>query len=398
MTILILTVGHYQDRPSGSARIALDEAVELARRGEDVWILAEGAPSLPEHEFKDGIHLLRYCPAKIHPWNISRGFVHQKASTALLKKYLPRVDAIHGHIPLTTSAAFEAYGRSVHSCYTIHSPAGMEMAIEWRNSNLQRRLTAPIGLALINRIEKQCLRRSYIVTALSQYTIDCIERIHGKELARKIQLIPGWVDTSRFVPLEDRLRAKTELGWPTDIPVLFTLRRLTQRMGLDRLLYACHKLLSDGYRFHLVIGGSGPLRNKLAEQTNTLGIENSVTFAGRIEDQELPLAYGACDAFVLPTADLECFGLIALEALSAGRPVLATPVGAIPEIILEFEPLWLARSADSVDIADLLRNFLAGKLPMKTPMELHDQVRRTFEREQILDKFIMASIDCKEGI
>jgi glycosyltransferase involved in cell wall biosynthesis len=48
-----------------------------------------------------------------------------------------------------------------------------------------------------------------------------------------------------------------------------------------------------------------------------------VTFLGRVEDRLLPLAYAACDAFVLPTRALECFGLIALEALSAGRPVLS---------------------------------------------------------------------------
>jgi glycosyltransferase involved in cell wall biosynthesis len=113
---------------------------------------------------------------------------------------------------------------------------------------------------------------------------------------------------------------------------------------------------------------------------------------GRVEDRELPLAYAACDAFVLPTEELECFGLIALEALSAGRPVLATPVGAIPEIIFKSEPSWLARSAEVEGIADLLRQYLLGNLPEHTPRQLHEQIHRDYSCERVLGEFIETTI------
>jgi glycosyltransferase involved in cell wall biosynthesis len=269
----------------------------------------------------------------------------------------------------------------------------MEMAIVWRNSGFVRRITAPAGLAMINRMEAECLSRSHVITALSQYTIDCIGKLHGKELAKTVRSISGWVDTSRFVPVEDRESAKAQLGWPTGLPVLFTLRRLEPRMGLDRLLNASHRLRGEGFKFHLVIGGSGPLRGKLEAQTRVLEMGNFVTFIGRVEDRELPLAYAACDAFVLPTAELECFGLIALEALSAGRPVLATPVAAIPELIHKFDSSWLARSAESGDIADLLGRYLAGKLPEHAPSQLHDQIHRNYSRERVLSEFIQATVE-----
>jgi glycosyltransferase involved in cell wall biosynthesis len=368
MKVLIAAMGHFYDRPTGSARVAFDEAVELSHRGEEVWVLAPGAPLLPQHELKDGIHLLRYVPEKCAPWNPARGSGHQRAATAVLA------------------------GGSVHSCYTVHSPVRMEMAIEWRNRGLARRITAPVGLAVINRIEKKCLRRSDVTTALSQYTIDCIGKIHGKEIAKRMQLTPGWVDTSRFVPVEDRERAKLQLGWLTDLPILFTLRRMVSRMGLDRLLDATHRLLEEGLKFHLVIGGSGPLQGMLEEQARTLDVSNSVTFLGRVEDRLLPLAYAACDAFVLPTRALECFGLIALEALSAGRPVLATPVGAIPELIRKFDSSWLARSAGTEAIADLLRQYLTGELPEHAPSQLHDQIRQDYSRERMLGEFIQATV------
>ena len=390
--ILITTVSHYYDRPSGSARIALDEAHELRDRGEDVWIIGNGSDELPEYEIQNGIHLIRYCPPKMPSWHPRRAFVHQRAAGEALRRHLPRIDAIHGHIPLATISALNLYGDSVRAYYTIHSPAKMEMSIEWKNSDITRRLTTPLGLLLINRIEAECLRRSNVITALSQYTKDCVRRIHGDATAGKVKVISGWVDTSRFKPLEDRRVIKSQLGWPTDLPLLFTLRRLVARMGLDRLLDACRYLLSEGHRFHLVIGGDGSLRSKLELQSKSLGLSDAVTFMGRVSDESLPLAYAACDAFVLPSSELECFGLIAIEALAAGRPVLATSAGAIPEVIREFEPKWLARSSATSDIANLLRDFLSGRLPTHNPTQLHDHVRRRYSQQQVLHDFIEATV------
>ena len=392
MKILIAGGEYYGDRPSGSSRIALDEAVALALRGQEVWMLASAEPSLPEHAFENGVHVLRYAPAKISNWNPARAFSRQKAARAILQRHLPVVDAIHGHLPLEALAALDFYGPSVHTCYTVHSPASMELAIVWRNSTLSRRMTAPAGLMIIKRIEAECLRRSQVITALSQYTISCIDRVHGREISERVKLIPGWVDTSRFVPAENRDHLRAQLGWPSDIPILFTLRRLESRMGLDRLLDASHRLLGEGFVFRLMIGGSGSLRGRLEEQTKTLGLSNSVTFLGRIDDRQLPLAYAACDAFVLPTAELECFGLIALEALSAGRPVLATPIGAIPEIISKIESSWLARSAEVPDITDLLRKYLAGTLPKHSSAELHDQIHQEYNHDRLLNQFIDSTL------
>lgn len=392
MRILIAAGGYHGDRPSGTSRIAFDEAVALAQCGQEVWMLAAADSSLPDHAFENGFHILRYTPAKPSSWNPARAFTHQKAARDVLQRHLPKVDAVHAHLPLEALAVMDFYGPSVHSCYTIHSPATMELAIVWRDSTLSRRLTAPAGLIMMKRIEAACLRRSRVITALSQYTISCIGRIHGNDIAERVKLIPGWVDTSRFVPAEDRGHLKALLGWPQDIPILFTLRRLESRMGLDRLLEASHRLVREGFRFHLVIGGSGSLRGRLEEQTRKLGLTNSVTFLGRVEDRQLPVAYAACDAFVLPTAELECFGLIALEALSAGRPVLATPVGAIPEIIRKFEPSWLARSAETPDITDLLRKYLDGILPEHSSAELHDQIHQEYNQEKLLDSFIDATV------
>jgi glycosyltransferase involved in cell wall biosynthesis len=327
-------------------------------------------------------------------WNPARATSHQTAAATVLARHLPAVDAIHGHVPLTYRAALDFYGLRPHKCYTIHSPAKLEMALVWKKSGLARRIAAPAGLAMINRIERACLRESQAISALSQFTIDCIASIHGPAGAERVKLIPGWVETDRYVPVADRNAVKEQLGWPRDKPVLFTLRRLAPRMGLDRLLDACARLRGKCTRFHLVIGGSGPMRAQLEEQTRSFALDDSVTFLGRVEDEMLPLCYAACDAFVLPTTELECFGLIALEALAAGRPVLATPVGAIPEIVSRFEPMWLSRSAASRDIAELLDDYLGGRRPFHAPEELHEGVHRAFARSKLLPEFVGSTVLC----
>ena len=125
-----------------------------------------------------------------------------------------------------------------------------------------------------------------VVTALSQYTIDCISKIHGTELAKAVRLIPGWVDTSRFVPVEDPKDAQKR-NWDGRRIFQFSLRCVDwcHGWGWTGCLIASHRLLGEGLKFHLVIGGSGSLQGRLEEQVRTLGLSNSVTFLGRVEDQ-----------------------------------------------------------------------------------------------------------------
>ena len=142
--------------------------------------------------------------------------------------------------------------------YTIHSPTTMEMEIEWAGEGLGRRIRRWFGQPLLKRMEQRCLERSAVIASDSDFTRRQIKRIHGAELGNRIQVIPGWVDLERFKIVPDRTAAKQALGWPLDVPVLFTLRRLVRRMGLDRLVRAVGILRQRGHKLHLIIGGAGP--------------------------------------------------------------------------------------------------------------------------------------------
>jgi glycosyltransferase involved in cell wall biosynthesis len=146
------------------------------------------------------------------------------------------------------------------------------------------------------------------------------------------------------------MRLRNELHLPRDATLLVTVRDLEQRMGIETLLAALADL-NKGQRTFCVIGGSGPLRSFLEERASRLGIRSHVHFAGHIPEKKLPLYYQAADLFVLPTRSHEGFGLVTVEALACGTPVVATPAGATPEILAPLDNRLLAEDTGAEAIA-----------------------------------------------
>jgi len=281
------------------------------------------------------------------------------------------------------------YGGGSHFCYTIHSPFSEELDIAWRAQGMTGRIKRLFGLPIIRRLELESLRGSGTLTALSNYTRDLISQEYGAGLSEKIEIIPGWTDMVHFKPMttRDATVARKELGWPTDQRIFFVLRRLEARMGLDNLLRAIYLVRERGHHVRTFIGGTGTqLRHLLALRQN-LGLEHDVTFMGFVPRDKLPLAYGACDASIVPTSHLECFGIIVLEAVACGRPVLVMPVGALPEVVRHFEPEWVARGTEPSSLADLLCAYLDGRLPSHRPEALRDILSERFSFERALDMY-----------
>jgi len=387
--IVISAIQQSVDSACGGSNLAYEEAKYLAAAGNEVWLVAPAvSPNAPAHESRDGVNLLRYPVRQFQALSPRRAWAHQLGAKAILERFVRgTVDMVHGHVPLSYTAACDLYAGQAKTCYTVHSPVTKEMEMEWPKNGVRGWLRHGVGLPWLNHIERGCLARSQHVTALSEFTKGLLSQVHGERLARRVTVFPGWVDLNRFTIVADRQRAKLELDWPTDRPVLFTLRRLVSRMGIDRLLRAMRILLNRGLDFDLMVGGAGPLRGSLETLARDLDLTGRVRFLGYVPDSQLPLMYGACDAFVLPSAALECFGLIAIEALACGRPVLASPLAAIPEILNRFEPRWMARSASENSIADLLADFLLGKLPIHPCEELRAVVADHYDIGSAIPQF-----------
>jgi D-inositol-3-phosphate glycosyltransferase len=133
--------------------------------------------------------------------------------------------------------------------------------------------------------------------------------------------------------------------------------------GIDRLVTAMTYLRRIESLRLVLVGGDGltsPVTRRLQNQTRDLGLQDSVTFAGRIVQDRLPPYYSAADVLVVPSL-YESFGLVGLEALACGTPVVATPVGAMENILQQGRTGHIVTEAAPRLLADAIETFLPDK-------------------------------------
>jgi glycosyltransferase involved in cell wall biosynthesis len=178
-------------------------------------------------------------------------------------------------------------------------------------------------------------------------------------------------------------------------PAILTVRNLVRRMGLDALIDAAIMLKDSGVAFELGIGGEGPLNQELRERARPLGA--ACRFLGRIPEERLAEYYRAADLFVLPTAAIEGFGLVILEAFASGTPVLGTPIGAIPELVGLQGDGYLSTGITALEIADAIRHFLTRTDPiapaaLRGLAEAYSWTRRAEAMTRIYEHLVRASV------
>jgi glycosyltransferase involved in cell wall biosynthesis len=183
----------------------------------------------------------------------------------------------------------------------------------------------------------------------------------------KIEIVPGGVDLDRFTLDLLPTEARGQLGWSQDRPILLAVRRLAKRMGLENLIAAMVEIRRHHPDTLLLIAGKGKLQPQLQDQIDTLGLQDSVKLLGFLPDEQLPLAYRAANLSVVPTVALEGFGLIVIESLAAGTPVMGTPIGGIPEILTPLSPDLLFAYASPPALATGIIEALGGARSLPSP-------------------------------
>ena len=226
-------------------------------------------------------------------------------------------------------------------------------AAEWKASNPESHLVSRMfNTSFRNRAEELALQRSNAIFVESEFIRRELKAHHRKVPDKKVTLIPGAVDLTRFRPDGSRERNRERFGIGPG-PVALTVRRLVERMGIDLLIKAAAEVPG----LQVVIGGDGPLRQEL--QALAASLKVPATFLGYVKDEDHPSLYRAADLFVLPTRALEGFGLVAIEAMACGTPAMGTPVGAIPEVLGPLKLLF--EDTTSQAIAAGIRRFLAER-------------------------------------
>jgi glycosyltransferase involved in cell wall biosynthesis len=197
--------------------------------------------------------------------------------------------------------------------------------------------------------------------------------------ADRIRVVPGCVDVSQFNVPMSRSDARRRLQLPQDRPVVLAVRRLVRRMGLEDLIEAMKRVKAKQPDVLLLIAGKGRLAEELQARITDAGLDDNVRLLGFVPDRHLATLYRAADVSIVPTVALEGFGLITVESLASGTPVLVTPVGGLPEAVAPLSSNLVLPSTGVDAIADGLIGALDGSLELPTEQECRIYARENFD-------------------
>jgi len=263
----------------------------------------------------------------------------------------------------------------IHAHYWLSGAAGLALRQRWGAPLVQMfhtlgRLKNDASRNGADREpDTRIAEEARIVTAADRIiAATVVERAHlvshyGADAAR-IAVIPCGVDTELFAP-GDRAAARAALGLGDD-PHLLYVGRQTPIKGLETLLDAMARLRAAGSRARLsIVGGDAdePMDGHeaaLRERLGRLGLGHAVTFVGALPQGSLPAWYVAADATVLPSY-YESFGMVALEAMACGSPVVASRVGGLQATVRDRVTGLLVPDHDPVALADALGRLLGDE-------------------------------------
>ncbi len=185
----------------------------------------------------------------------------------------------------------------------------------------------------IHEIEQNLIRESDRVICCSRFMQEEVAALFNPEIG-KTTVIPNGVNPNRFVGTRMPGEVAEKYGIDDDDHVIFNIGRLVSEKGVAVLINAFNRFLGYCPRSKLIIGGKGPQMEELVNLTATLGLGNRVLFSGFIPDDIRDMLFCRADMTVFPSL-YEPFGIVALEAMAAGTPVIVSRVGGLAEIVVD---------------------------------------------------------------
>ena len=308
----------------GIAAHVTELAAALERRGHEVHVFTRMGPWQSEYQLIEGVHYHR-CPFELNRDfvvevnNMCRSMVHYVFQA---ENYGGAFDVVHAHDWLTANAMiWIRQGRRRHSVLTVHSTEYGRCGNNFYNGQSARvRCQERAGTDWADRVitVSQALRQE--VQWMYQVPDWKVSAIYNGVNAHNFD---GWVEPAQ-------IKRKYAIG-PMDPTVLFAGRMVYQK-GPDLLLDAFPHILWHYPRAKLIFAGEGEMRRSVESRAQQLGIAHATRFVGFQANGTLADLYKCCDVVCVPSRN-EPFGIVILEAWSAGKPVVSTRNGGPEEFV-----------------------------------------------------------------
>jgi L-malate glycosyltransferase len=325
--------------------------------GNEVHVICPHIPGTPFYEVMDGIHVHRFpyfFPHRFQFLSSDTGMYSALRQSFLSWIQLPllflfmgtntrriiwqhRIDLLHTHwlVPQGLTGAVLHGLTGIPHIATVH---GSDVNI-LKNHRVLHSLCRFIT------------RNSLVISVNSNYMKRQLLEI-SPECEGKVKVIPMGIEPEQFTSSEyPDIPSRYQAGY-----IIFCAGRLIELKGTEYLIDAMPGILSCLPNTRLLVAGDGPEKVNLIKKIQVLNLGSHVSLLGTISHQDIPAYYHSADVFVLPSVFIsgmtEALGLVLLEAMASGCPVIGSNVGGIPDIISDGENGFLVPERDPVAIAE----------------------------------------------
>lgn len=295
----------------------------LVLEGNQVDVITALEERLPEFEVSEGVAVHRVRPCHVQPlnffsWMQQLNFAMMEKGAALCRH--EEYDLVHAHDWLVAYAA-----RGLKHIYHLPLMATIHATEYGRNNGLHNR-----EQLYISEVEWWLTYEAWKVICCSRFMQEELEQVFSLP-TDKIEVIFNGIRPAAFQVGEADPTFRGRYAAPGE-KLIFFIGRLVREKGVQTLLEALPAIREQVAGAHLVVAGRGPYEQELHQLAGRLGLERAVHFIGYVDEETRNQLYAAADVAVFPSL-YEPFGLVALEAMATGVPVVVNNCGGFMETV-----------------------------------------------------------------
>ena len=308
----------------GIARVVHDLSHRLIKDGHEVTVVTYKEGNVQDFEDDKGVKVYRVNNYMINPnnfidWIMQLNFNLISKATELINKEGP-FDVIHAHDWLVAYAA-----KTLKDSFKIPVVSTIHATESGRNSGIHDEVQR-----YINDTEWMLTYESTEVIVNSNFMKSELQRLFGLPF-EKINVIPNGVNLNLYNGVERDYNFRRQYAADNEKIILY-VGRLVYEKGIQNLIAAMPKVLNNYHDSKLIIAGKGGMIDELRDEVRRLNIENKVYFTGYLNLTQVTKMYKCADVAVFPST-YEPFGVVALEGMLSGTPVVVSDVGGLNEIV-----------------------------------------------------------------
>ena len=239
--------------------------------------------------------------------------------------------------------------------------------------------TPPLWRYYLRSVASRCSSTLFI----SDY---CRREVFGNRYPESAVVVPYGADVRKPRPVIDKTEIRKKLGLPTDGVMFLAVQRLAKEKRVDIVIRAMGELVSANPDAHLVIAGGGPCKDELTKLADSIIPDGRARLLGRVSDDDLAALYRVADVFVFHSR-YETFGVVLVEAMAAGLPIVTVNNTAIPELVEHGKNGLLVPTYDHSAMADAMK-LLVENPEMRTKMgQASKEASEKFDWQEIASQY-----------